>query len=52
VTTVPPGGLFEYTRRPIFVTASLHVEGEHLEKLHNMQRVRRFTDTLLNTEQI
>jgi hypothetical protein len=25
MTTVPPGGLFEYTRRPIFVSASVHI---------------------------
>jgi hypothetical protein len=24
MTTVPPGGLFEYTRRPLFVSTSVH----------------------------
>jgi hypothetical protein len=27
MTTVLPGGLFEYTWRPIFVSASVHVGG-------------------------
>jgi hypothetical protein len=26
MTTVPLGGLFEYTRQPIFVSASLHTK--------------------------
>jgi hypothetical protein len=26
LTTVPLGGLFEYTRRPIFVSVSVHLE--------------------------
>jgi hypothetical protein len=29
MTTVPTGGLFEYTRQPIFVSASVHIH-EHL----------------------